>query len=602
MRLHFNSKYYRKQYPDTKNISDVLAHFCEIGWLERRNPSQDFDTNYYLETYPDVLMAKVNPFVHYLSQKGENRLPKLFINNHTSCWQCNIMRDFFNPKYYRAKYLDVHNVSDLLAHFCETGWQEHRNPNADFDTEYYLNINKDVLEAKINPFVHYLSQPNEGRLPKPKDAIQKKLLRAVSTVNFISKNYKTIKPNISFENKNVLLIKLFSLDSDLCVSLSHDDYMIHTGGVQQFIKLESLALKEDGYSYLNLHPTVPNNKIIEGTLDTLLLNCYLDNVFIGTFSASEIAEVFNDLKIKRNIFHTGVIHSVMGWNISTIIEIFKINFKYKFFYLHDYFSLCHEYRLLRNNVTPCDAPSYSSVSCSICIHKSGREHHLSQFESLFNAVKPKLIFPSRTAESVFLHSKTDYQLESVVIPHIRVSRRNLNVSDDDLNGEQVSKVIRVAFCGQPTSQKGYFHFVELVDRCLVLDDLEFMHFGKESGKISSISFIEAKLEGGISNMSNLLREHEIDIVFLPSTWRETFNYVAYEATKAGAAIITLKDSGNIADYVSTNKIGEVVENITEAVQLLYRKDIKKKISDWKAIISDLDFNDNRSFRSISELS
>jgi glycosyltransferase involved in cell wall biosynthesis len=36
------------------------------------------------------------------------------------------------------------------------GWREHRNPCADFSTEFYLIYHKDILEAGINPFVHWV--------------------------------------------------------------------------------------------------------------------------------------------------------------------------------------------------------------------------------------------------------------------------------------------------------------------------------------------------------------------------------------------------------------------------------------------------------------
>jgi glycosyltransferase involved in cell wall biosynthesis len=228
---------------------------------------------------------------------------------------------------------------------------------------------------------------------------------------------------------------------------------------------------------------------------------------------------------------------------------------------------------------------------------------LNQFERLFTELSPKLIFPSKTAETVFKNSKRIYQLQSVVIPHIRIVKEDNNNSKDSLNeidSKPRSDPIRIAFCGQPTSQKGYFHFVELAENCLTLDDFEFFHFGSESGYLPYIKFVEAKLTSGISQMSHLLSKNEIDIVFLPSIWRETFNFVAYEAVKAGAAILTLKESGNISDFVLTHKIGAVVSGVTEATQLVYRYDLRTRLMQWKKTIDNLSFIDNRSFRSIGE--
>lgn len=71
----FDEPYYRAMYADLRNSSeDVIRHYCEVGWLELRNPSPSFDTRYYLDTYPDIKNARINPFWHYvLAGEAEQR-------------------------------------------------------------------------------------------------------------------------------------------------------------------------------------------------------------------------------------------------------------------------------------------------------------------------------------------------------------------------------------------------------------------------------------------------------------------------------------------------------------------------------------------------
>ncbi|MFJ5285031.1 glycoside hydrolase family 99-like domain-containing protein [Pseudomonas sp. NPDC088429] len=45
---------------------DALRHYCEFGWREGRNPSDEFDTRSYIETYKDIKAADINPFWHYV--------------------------------------------------------------------------------------------------------------------------------------------------------------------------------------------------------------------------------------------------------------------------------------------------------------------------------------------------------------------------------------------------------------------------------------------------------------------------------------------------------------------------------------------------------
>lgn len=63
----FDAHYYLQEYKDVLLADiDPLMHFITIGWKEGRNPSQSFDTNYYLDMNPDVNQFGINPLVHYI--------------------------------------------------------------------------------------------------------------------------------------------------------------------------------------------------------------------------------------------------------------------------------------------------------------------------------------------------------------------------------------------------------------------------------------------------------------------------------------------------------------------------------------------------------
>jgi len=56
---------------------DPLRHFLHRGWREGRDPSSAFSTDWYLDQYPDVRKARINPLVHYLRcGRDEGRLPR----------------------------------------------------------------------------------------------------------------------------------------------------------------------------------------------------------------------------------------------------------------------------------------------------------------------------------------------------------------------------------------------------------------------------------------------------------------------------------------------------------------------------------------------
>ncbi len=609
LELFFDGDFYTKLYPDVLEFQGApLEHYLKYGWYESRKPNAWYSD----ELVPAKILtdyAGSPPYVVFLTCLPNFTVPeflqicsanKAFERGHEDCQQCLLMRKDFNPKYYRYKYPDIKNIYDALAHFCEVGWKELKNPNFNFDTDYYLTVNPDVAAANVNPFVHYLSQTIEGRLPKAVGHVRKQLLSSLSSVNHISRRYDKITPKVTFKNKDILFKKLSSIKNNLCLSVSNDDYISQVGGVQQFIKNESKLLADAGYTYLNMYPTRPNNKLAQGDIDTILINCSFDNIFFGTFVAKEIIEIFKKIKaINLDIFHFAVIHSVMGWSINSLINIFEINFKKTYFFVHDYYSLCHESHLLRNNIEPCDGPSFSSTTCSVCIHKTGRDIHLLQFEKLFEALKPILIFPSKTTEIIFQNADPKYNLVSRQIAPLKIIKIKRDINNKVPMKESISK-IKIAFLGNSTSKEGFYHFSELVHECLLLDDFEFMHFGEKDEALQRVTFIETAVESVFSNVAELLMKYEVDVVFFPSIWRETFNYIAYEVLKTGAAIITFENSGDISELVRTQAVGAVVRDEVSASQLLHSPNFKTKLIEWKCAASRLSVVNHDSFLLIDE--
>jgi uncharacterized protein (DUF3084 family) len=63
----FDSSYYLAMYPDLDiKPEQAIRHYCERGWKEGRNPSDDFDSKSYLKAYGDIRNALLNPFWHFV--------------------------------------------------------------------------------------------------------------------------------------------------------------------------------------------------------------------------------------------------------------------------------------------------------------------------------------------------------------------------------------------------------------------------------------------------------------------------------------------------------------------------------------------------------
>ena len=73
----FDAVWYRATYgvPTTTN---ALTDYHTTGWKLGRNPSPEFSTDLYLDAYPDVRAANVDPLWHYLVAgygEGRSRFP-----------------------------------------------------------------------------------------------------------------------------------------------------------------------------------------------------------------------------------------------------------------------------------------------------------------------------------------------------------------------------------------------------------------------------------------------------------------------------------------------------------------------------------------------
>ena len=191
----FDSKYYLAQNPDVAaSIYSPLAHFQQYGWKEGREPSLVFSDAKYLAAYRDVALAGGNPLAHYTAygqfegrlafltggtapadplvdtafydkQLGATLIPgglagaqQAAWSYDTSGWQKGLNPDaWFDTAYYLAHNPDVAAAhTDPLRHYETFGWKEHRDPSAAFSTDKYLAAYADVAAAHINPLQHYV--------------------------------------------------------------------------------------------------------------------------------------------------------------------------------------------------------------------------------------------------------------------------------------------------------------------------------------------------------------------------------------------------------------------------------------------------------------
>lgn len=63
----FDANWYLQTYPDVAKAGmNPAEHYLRHGGFENRNPSAQFDSGAYLQRYPDVRQSGANPLIHFL--------------------------------------------------------------------------------------------------------------------------------------------------------------------------------------------------------------------------------------------------------------------------------------------------------------------------------------------------------------------------------------------------------------------------------------------------------------------------------------------------------------------------------------------------------
>jgi hypothetical protein len=107
-----------------------------------------FDGAFYLEKYPDLAAAGVNPLRHYLRYgAAEHRKP----------------HPLFDPDYYLRRNPQARGSGNPLVHFLEKGGASGMSPHPLFDCEAYFQAHPDAAAAGMNPLAHHVVLQNRNR-------------------------------------------------------------------------------------------------------------------------------------------------------------------------------------------------------------------------------------------------------------------------------------------------------------------------------------------------------------------------------------------------------------------------------------------------------
>ena len=142
----YNAAYKFSFASDAEGLRHLLAEGIDKGY----RPNLYLDPAWYLKNNPALRDAGTSLLIHYLFEGDfEGRQPSLL----------------FDPAWYRRIY-QLPPGQNALAHYLAHSRSYRHSPIPEFDVLHYADVNKDVRDAGVDPFEHFLLTGfREGRQP-----------------------------------------------------------------------------------------------------------------------------------------------------------------------------------------------------------------------------------------------------------------------------------------------------------------------------------------------------------------------------------------------------------------------------------------------------
>jgi hypothetical protein len=510
-------------------------------------------------------MAGLNPFYHFVRHgRRERRITApsgLAVAANPDLRAIgDLIASEFDADHYLHSYPDVATTAiDPLLHFLTTGWKERRNPSRAFSTGYYLDNHPDVRAAGINPFWHYLvTGREEGRACQHPLGPRAEVLERLEPLSVKQRGWTRLEqlPELMGAREIAAAVSARAPGGRrrLLLAWTHDDYSTNAGGAQAAVRREEAEALAAGQAYLGVYPwqALPCLAIEPDPVVCLRF----EGKVLGAARSSVVADA-----LRRADPEPGgseiVLHSLLGHRPETVLEISAaVGAQSAWFWLHDYFGLCPNFTLQRNDVAYCGAPPAASPACQVCVYGPDRVAHLERLALLFAQLAVTVVSPSQAALDVWTEANRLPVVREIVLPHLEIAFWGRSQPLAPANGP-----VRFGYLGATFAHKGWSNYLALAKQFAGEAGIEFHYFGHYDNIPSRLHRTEVAASADDPEaMVRAVAEAEIDFVLHWSTWPETFSFTTFEAFAAGAQVLTSAVSGNVAAAVRATGRGRVFEH------------------------------------------
>lgn len=379
---------------------------------------------------------------------------------------------------------------------------------------------------------------------------------------------------------------------DCIILISHSNYRIKSAGVEKYLTDVTTLLAQQGIQCVHLFPLIEVNKRIVG-LSREYVGININGVFEGVFSEKGLYNTLHLLKQKYSLDYIGVhLHHLHGWNLSLLAQTLEmLNIPIKII-IHDYEMICASMLkpdgcgpTCRKNIRRPDA--VRCHGCKYAVVNIQRFKQINDFLNRINSFVESVIAPSEIAGSTWVGTYNKFSPKLVI-------REHLTPSSFQTSKYKPGRKIRIAYIGSTASHKGFEEWKLLIEH--LPEEYELYYFGNSKQEQKNVRkvYVDFHDHAGAS-MTEQLKIYKIDIVFLWSTWLETYCYTAYEAYSAGCFLLTVNYSGNIAAMVQKNDCGRIFDILEQCSDYLNNSSlVRSELKEYRKINQIPDFIPNSS--------
>lgn len=364
------------------------------------------------------------------------------------------------------------------------------------------------------------------------------------------------------------------------LAIAYNNYQTGIGGVDRAVIAQKEKLCRAQISYVFVFPQLA--RIKRRYVLAHLWEVIADDKNYGLYTTRELVKELLELQREHYRLQSVTIHHLLNLYFPDLYFLLDGMTGTIQVMIHDYYTVCPQCFLLKNNEKFCGEDGYREEKCRNCRNYPDVENHVQRMKEFFYRYlgRMQLIFPSEHAKQLWSKAYPEIGIVKKVVPHLMLCGEYLG------NMEEIAeeRPIKIAYIGQQLYLKGWDIWKQLyLDKKFENGYRSYyIGMGKDTGSSDTVVRVSFQKDGR-DGMQKMLRKRKIDCAILWSICPETYSYVYYECLAANLFVITNVDSGNIAAMVRENGNGEVLNCICELEELIGTPFLlKEKINRWRA--------------------